>query len=86
MAHISGINATFANLNIKSGKTVLVFELAQTDAGLLPELSMITGEPVVLDVSTAQQELLLADAETLEETAAYADAPTLPEPMLEMGA
>ena len=84
MAHISGINATFANLNIKSGKAVLQFELAQTDAKLLPDLAKVTGEPVVLDVSTAQQELIYADAETLEETAEDAAAPTLP--MLAMGA
>ena len=84
MTHIDGINATFSNLNIKSGKAVLQFELSQTDAKLLPDLAKVTGEPVVLDVSTAQQELVYADAETLEETAEDAAAPTLP--MLAMGA
>ena len=84
MASITGVNATFSNLNIKAGKAVLQFELAQTDAKLLPDLAQITGEPVVLDVSTAQQELIYADAEAVADTAEDAAAPTLP--MLEMGA
>lgn len=80
MPNIGGVNATFTALNIKSGKAVMQFELAQTDAKLLPDLAQITGEPVVLDVSTAQQELIYADAETVGNAA----APALP--MLEMGA
>ena len=84
MASITGVNATFSNLNIKSGKAVLQFELAQTDAKLLPDLAQITGEPVVLDVSTAQQELIYADAEAVADTAEDAAAATLP--MLAMGA
>ena len=80
MAGITGVNATFSNLNIKSGKAVLQFELAQTDAKLLPDLAQITGEPVMLDVYTSQQELIYADAEAVEDAA----APALP--MLEMGA
>lgn len=77
MAHISGVNATFTNLNIKSGKAVLSFELAATDQSLLPDLASITGEAVTLGISTAQQQLLYADAETLEDAAAPALAPAL---------
>ena len=84
MAHIDEVSVTFANLNIKAGKTVLQFELDQTDVDLLPELSKITGARVHISISTAQQELVYADAETLEETAEDAAAPTLP--MLAMGA
>ena len=84
MASITGVNATFSNLNIKSGKAVLQFELDQTDVDLLPELSKITGARVHISISTAQQELVYADAETVDGTAEDAAAPTLP--MLAMGA
>ena len=84
MAHIDDVSATFANLNIKAGKTVLQFELDQTDVDLLPELSKITGARVHISISTAQQELVYADAETVDGTAEDAAAPTLP--MLAMGA
>lgn len=84
MAGITGVNATFSNLNIKSGRAVLQFELAQTDAKLLPDLAKITGKPVVLDVSTSQQELIYADAEAVADAAEDAAAPVLP--MLELGA
>lgn len=77
MASITGVNATFSNLNIKSGKAVLQFELAQTDAKLLPDLAQITGEPVVLEVSTAQQELMYADAEPIADDSAPTAMPTL---------
>lgn len=77
MAHIGGINATFTNTNIKSGKTMLTFELAQSDAALLPDLAKITGQPVTLEVSTAQQELMYADAEPIADDPAPTAVPTL---------
>lgn len=84
MAHIDDVSATFANLNIKAGKTVLQFELDQTDVDLLPELSKITGARVHIGISTAQQELIYADTEAAEWADGGAAEPTLP--MLEMGA
>lgn len=80
MAGISGIGATFAALNIKSGRAVLQFELDQSDVCMLPELAKVTGQPVELELWTAQQQLSMADAEAVENAA----APALP--MLEMGA
>ena len=77
MAGITGVSATFSNLNIKSGKAVLQFELSQTDAKLLPDLAAITGEPVSLDISTAQQQLVFADAEAIEYASQDAAQPVL---------
>ena len=84
MAGISGISATFTALNIKSGRAVMQFELDQSDVCLLPELAKVTGQPVELELWTAQQQLSIADAEAVADTAEDAVAPVLP--MLEMGA
>jgi hypothetical protein len=53
--------AGFAACNIKSGKTVLQFELDAKYQHVIPDLAAITGKVVTLDVSTDQQVIFVHD-------------------------
>lgn len=55
------VRAGFVNLNIKSGKTVLQFELDAKSVRDIPLLAGLTGMPVRLDISTDQEALFIHD-------------------------
>ncbi len=56
------VKAAFVAMNVKTGKTVMQFELDPEDIGMMPELAMAVGELVTLDVHRGQAELTLDDA------------------------
>ncbi len=51
--------AAFVAMNVKTGKTVMQFELDPEDIGMMPELANAVGELVMLDVRRGQAELPL---------------------------
>ena len=50
------VRACFTGCNIKSGKTVMQFELDPEHKGALPQLAMMTGTFVTLEVLDGQEE------------------------------
>lgn len=56
------VKATFVAMNVKTGKTVMQFELGPEDIGMMPELAKAVGELVMLDVHRGQAELPLDEA------------------------
>lgn len=62
------VKAAFVAMNVKTGKTVMQFELDPEDIGMMPELAKAVGELVMLDVHRGQAELTLDEpiGKTLE--------------------
>lgn len=56
------VKADFVSMTVKTGKTVMQFELDPEDVGMMPELARAVGETVRLDVHRGQAELPLDDA------------------------
>mgnify|MGYP001105212405 CR=1 FL=1 len=50
------VKSAFVAMNVKTGKTVMQFELDPEDIGMMPELAKAVGELVVLDVHRGQAE------------------------------
>lgn len=59
------VRAHFTGCNIKSGKTVMQFELDPKDKNTLPRLAMMTGGYVNLDL-TSDQTVLFVDTDSGE--------------------
>lgn len=53
------VKAAFVGMNVKTGKTVMQFELDPKDIAMMPELAKAVGEVVSLDVHRSQGELPL---------------------------
>lgn len=60
------VRAYFTGCNIKAGKTVMQFELDPEYKAALPQLAIMTGTPVTLEL-TSDQKVLFVDANTGEE-------------------
>lgn len=48
------VKAAFVAMNVKTGKTVMQFELDPEDIGMMPELAKAVGELVMLGVCHAR--------------------------------
>ena len=75
------VRAGFTGCNIKSGKTVMQFELDGEDRGALPTLARLTGSRLTLTL-TSDQQVLFVDrdsGEVLDEQ----EALELPEAVIE---
>lgn len=59
------VRACFTGCNIKSGKTVMQFELDPEHKGALPQLAMMTGTFVTLEM-TSDQLVIPVDSSTGE--------------------
>lgn len=83
MENKTQVRACFAGLNVKAGKTVLQFELDPEHKGALPQLAMMTGTYVTMELTSDQKVLFKErdreDVEVVEEDEDH----TLPEPILE---
>ena len=55
------VRAEFVAMNVKTGKTVMQFELDPEDISMMPELAKAVGEVVALAVYRGQAELPLSD-------------------------
>lgn len=55
------VRAEFVAMNVKTGKTVMQFELDPEDISMMPELAKAVGEVVTLEVHRGQSELPLSD-------------------------
>lgn len=55
------VRAEFVAMNVKTGKTVMQFELDPEDISMMPELAKAVGEVVALEVHRGQAELPLSD-------------------------
>lgn len=65
MENIVKVRACFTGCNIKSGKTVMQFELDPEHKGALPQLAMMTGTFVTLEL-TSDQMVIPIDRDTGE--------------------
>lgn len=54
MENIVKVRACFTGCNIKSGKTVMQFELDPEHKGALPQLAMMTGTFVTIEITSDQ--------------------------------
>lgn len=50
------VRAAFVAMSVKTGRTVMRFELDPEDMGMMPELAKAVGEPVMLGVRRGQAE------------------------------
>ena len=55
------VRAEFVAMNVKTGKTVMQFELDPEDISMMTELAKAVGEVVALGVHRGQAELPLSD-------------------------
>ena len=65
MENIVKVRACFTDCNIKSGKTVMQFELDPEHKGALPQLAIMTGTFVTLEL-TSDQLVIPVDANSGE--------------------
>lgn len=65
MENIVKVRACFTGCNIKSGKTVMQFELDPEHKGALPQLAMMTGTFATLEL-TSDQMVIPIDRDTGE--------------------
>lgn len=65
MENAAKVRAVFQGLNVKTGKTVMQFELDPEHKGALPQLAMMTGTFVTLEL-TSDQMVIPVDPSTGE--------------------
>lgn len=59
MINRARVKAWFTGCNIKAGKTTMQFELDQEYKSTLPDLALMTGQKVRLDIDDDQQVLFI---------------------------
>lgn len=59
MINRASVKAWFTGCNIKAGKTTMQFELDQEYKSTLPDLALMTGQKVRLDIDDDQQVLFV---------------------------
>lgn len=59
MINRASVKAWFTGCNIKAGKTTMQFELDQEYKSTLPDLALMTGQKVRLDIDDEQQVLFI---------------------------
>lgn len=77
MENRARVRACFTGCNIKSGKTVMQFELDPEHKGALPQLAMMTGTFVTLEL-TSDQMVMFVDTESGEAIDGQDEAYQLP--------